>query len=202
MEIQDFSMNYFNLKGKVAIVTGGNKGIGQGYVLALAKAGANIYATARSGEVESTIQLVEETGQKIEFLRLDLTEEDAADRIVSGALETFGRIDILVNNAGTIRRNPVLESTEQDWEDVMDINLNSVYKLSLAVAKEFAKQKGGKIINIASMLSFQGGNFVPSYAASKHAVSGLTKAFANDLAEYNIQVNAIAPGYVRTVKKR
>lgn len=198
MDIQDFSMEFFNLKGKVAIVTGGNKGIGQGYVLALAKAGADIFATARSGELEETIEMVEACGCKIEFLRIDLTEKEAEKRIVDGAIKAFGHIDILVNNAGTIRRTPLLEYSEKDWNDVMDVNLNSVFKLSQEAAKYFAVQKSGKIINVASMLSFQGGKFVPPYAASKHGVVGLTKAFANELSEHNVQVNAIAPGYVRT----
>ncbi|WP_174919273.1 2-dehydro-3-deoxy-D-gluconate 5-dehydrogenase KduD [Jeotgalibaca ciconiae] len=198
MDIQDFSMEFFNLKGKVAIVTGGNKGIGQGYVLALTKAGADIFATARSGELEETIEMVEACGCKIEFLRIDLTEKEAEKRIVDGAIKAFGHIDILVNNAGTIRRTPLLEYSEKDWNDVMDVNLNSVFKLSQEAAKYFAVQKSGKIINVASMLSFQGGKFVPPYAASKHGVVGLTKAFANELSEHNVQVNAIAPGYVRT----
>lgn len=198
MNIQDFSLDFFSLKGKVAIVTGGNKGIGQGYVAALAKAGADIFATARSGEVDSTIELVESFGQRIEFLRIDLTDEGAAEKIVDGAITAFGHIDILVNNAGTIRRAPLLEYTEDDWNAVMDVNLNSVFKLSQQAAKHFVAQKSGKIINVASMLSFQGGKFVPPYAASKHAIAGLTKSFANELSVHNVQVNAIAPGYVRT----
>lgn len=198
MNIEDFSLDFFSLKGKVAIVTGGNKGIGQGYVLALAKAGADIFATARSGEVEETIRMVEDCGQKITFLRIDLTEEGAEKKIIAGAMEAYGHIDILVNNAGTIKRAPLLEYKESDWNNVMDVNLNSVFKLSQEAAKHFVKQKSGKIINVASMLSFQGGKFVPPYAASKHGVAGLTKAFANELSEDHVQVNAIAPGYVRT----
>lgn len=198
MAIQDFSMNFFNLKGKVAIVTGGNKGIGEGYVLALAKAGADIFATARSGSWDETVKLVEETGQRCEFLRLDLTEPDAHKRIIAGALDAFGHIDILVNNAGTIRRAPLLEYTDEDWDAVMDINLNSVFRLSKEAAQHFVAQGSGKIINVASMLSFQGGKFVPPYTASKHGLAGLTKAFANELSAHNVQVNAIAPGYVKT----
>ena len=113
-------------------------------------------------------------------------------------MEEFGKIDILINNAGTIRRAPLLEYKDEDWKAVLDINLNAVYFLSQEVAKIMVKQGGGKIINIASMLSFQGGKFVPPYTASKHAVAGLTKAFANELADKNIQVNAIAPGYIET----
>ncbi|MBJ3792168.1 SDR family oxidoreductase, partial [Bacillus sp. OA1] len=129
---------------------------------------------------------------------LDLTQDDAAEKVVQGCLDNFGKIDILINNAGTIRRAPLLEYKKEDWNAVMSINLNTVYLLSQAVARVMAEQKSGKIINIASMLSFQGGKFVPPYTASKHGVAGLTKAFANELSKYNIQVNAIAPGYIAT----
>lgn len=198
MGIADFNMNFFDLTGKVAIVTGGNTGLGQGYVVALAKAGADIFVPAYMPEWEETRVLVEAEGRRVEFLQIDLTKDDAPEMVVNGALEAFGHIDILINNAGTIRRAPLLEYKREDWDAVMNINLNSVYHLSQAVAKVFAEQRGGKIINIASMLSFQGGKFVPPYTASKHGVAGLTKAFANELGEYNIQVNAIAPGYVAT----
>lgn len=198
MGIADFNMNFFDLTGKVAIVTGGNTGLGQGYVVALAKAGADIFVPAYMPEWEETRALVEAEGRRVEFLQIDLTKEDAPELVVNGALEAFGHIDILINNAGTIRRAPLLEYKREDWDAVMNINLNSVYHLSQAVAKVFAAQRSGKIINIASMLSFQGGKFVPPYTASKHGVAGLTKAFANELGEYNIQVNAIAPGYVAT----
>lgn len=198
MGIADFNMNFFDLTGKVAIVTGGNTGLGQGYTVALAKAGADIFVPAYMPEWEETRALVEAEGRRVEFLQIDLTKEDAPELVVNGALEAFGHIDILINNAGTIRRAPLLEYKREDWDAVMNINLNSVYHLSQAVAKVFAAQRSGKIINIASMLSFQGGKFVPPYTASKHGVAGLTKAFANELGEYNIQVNAIAPGYVAT----
>ncbi|MDN3018465.1 2-dehydro-3-deoxy-D-gluconate 5-dehydrogenase KduD [Paenibacillus sp. BSR1-1] len=197
-DISSFSLDFFSLAGKVAIVTGGNKGLGQGYAVALAKAGADIFVVSRSDDWEQTRELIEETGQRAEFFMADLSNRDAVKQVTNRCLEMFGKIDILVNNAGTIRRAPLLEYKEEDWDDVMEINLNSLYFLSQEVAKLMIEQKSGKIINIASMLSFQGGKFVPPYTASKHAVAGLTKAFANELAEYNIQINAIAPGYVKT----
>jgi 2-deoxy-D-gluconate 3-dehydrogenase len=127
-----------------------------------------------------------------------LADRTAIKKVVDECLNVYGKIDILVNNAGTIRRAPLLEYKPEDWDAVMDINQNAVYFLSQEVAKIMVEQRSGKIINIASMLSFQGGKFVPPYTASKHAVTGITKAFANELAEYNVQINAIAPGYVAT----
>ncbi|MEH7304626.1 2-dehydro-3-deoxy-D-gluconate 5-dehydrogenase KduD [Neobacillus drentensis] len=197
-ELNSFSLDYFSLKGKVAIVTGGNKGLGQAYAAALAKAGADLFVVARSGDWQETKKLIEETGQRAVFFQADLSDRIKVKQVASECLKEFGRIDILVNNAGTIRRAPLLEYKEEDWDDVLEINLNSLYLLSQEAAKVMAEQKSGKIINIASMLSFQGGKFVPPYTASKHAVAGLTKAFANELAEYNIQINAIAPGYIAT----
>ncbi|MCH1625443.1 2-dehydro-3-deoxy-D-gluconate 5-dehydrogenase KduD [Fredinandcohnia quinoae] len=197
-QLHSFSLEYFSLVGKVAIVTGANKGLGQGYAVALAKAGADIFAVSRSGDWEETKTLIEETGQRVTFFQADLSDREAVKQVASQCVKTYGKIDILVNNAGTIRRSPIIEYKEQDWDDVIEINLNSLYLLSQEAAKVMVGQKSGKIINIASMLSFQGGKFVPPYTASKHAVAGLTKAFANELAEYNIQINAIAPGYVAT----
>jgi 2-deoxy-D-gluconate 3-dehydrogenase len=193
-----FSLDFFSLKGKVAIVTGGNKGLGQAYAAALAKAGADVFVVARSGDWQETKELIEETGQRAVFFQADLSDRTKVKQVVAECLKEFGKIDILVNNAGTIRRAPLLEYKEEDWDDVMEINLNSLYLLSQEAAKVMVEQKSGKIINIASMLSFQGGKFVPPYTASKHAVAGLTKAFANELAENNIQINAIAPGYIAT----
>lgn len=196
--LRSFSLDFFNLAGKVAIVTGGNKGLGQAYAVALAKAGADLFVVSRSEDWQETKELIEETGQRAVFFQADLSERDKVKQAAAECMKEYGRIDILVNNAGTIRRAPILEYKEEDWDAVMEINLNSIYLLSQEVAKVMVEQRSGKIINIASMLSFQGGKFVPPYTASKHAVAGLTKAFANELAEYNIQINAIAPGYIAT----
>ncbi|WP_260320396.1 2-dehydro-3-deoxy-D-gluconate 5-dehydrogenase KduD [Clostridium perfringens] len=198
MNMEKFSLDFFKLDGKVAIVTGGNTGLGMAYVEALAAAGADVLVTTFDNNTEEVKNIVESLGRKIVFVQGDLTKKETRDKVVSTCLEEFGKIDILVNNAGTIRRAPLLEYKDEDWQAVMDINLNSVYYLSQAVAKVMAKQGYGKIINIASMLSFQGGKFVPPYTASKHGVAGITKAFANELADLNIQVNAIAPGYIKT----
>ncbi|WP_267201539.1 2-dehydro-3-deoxy-D-gluconate 5-dehydrogenase KduD [Limosilactobacillus kribbianus] len=197
--LDKFKMSAFDLTGKVAIITGGNTGLGQGYAVALAEAGADIFIPAHH-EVgwESTRQMIEKRGRKVAFMQVDLTAHGAAQQVVDKALATFGHIDILINNAGMIRRNPLLESTDEDWDAVININLNAVYHLSMAAAKVFAKQKHGKIINIGSMLSFQGGKFIPSYTAAKHGVAGLTKAFASEMGTYGVQVNAIAPGYIKT----
>ena len=198
MNMEKFSLDFFKLDGKVAIVTGGNTGLGMAYVEALAAAGADVLVTTFDNNTEEVKNIVESLGRKIVFVQGDLTKKETRDKVVSTCLEEFGKIDILVNNAGTIRRAPLLEYKDEDWQAVMDINLNSVYYLSQAVAKVMAKQGYGKIINIASMLSFQGGKFVPPYTASKHGVAGITKAFANELACKNIQINAIAPGYIKT----
>lgn len=197
--LNKFKMDWFNLDGKVAIVTGGNTGLGQGYSVALAEAGADVFVpTFGEQGWDETRKLIEARGHKVEFMQADLTEKGIAEKVVAKAIETFGHVDILINNAGMIKRNPLLESKDKDWDQVISINLSSVYHMSLAVSKEFAKQKSGKIINIGSMLSFQGGKYIPSYTAAKHGVAGLTKAFASEMAAYNVQVNAIAPGYIKT----
>ena len=193
-----FSLDFFNLNGKVAIVTGGNTGIGMAYAEALAKAGADILVTSFDDNINEIKEIVEGLGRKIVFVKGDLTKEECREEVISKCLETYSKIDILVNNAGTIRRAPLLEYKDEDWQAVMDINLNAVYHLSQKVAKLMVEQKSGKIINIASMLAFQGGKFVPPYTASKHGVAGITKAFANELAAHNVQINAIAPGYIET----
>ncbi|MGL4773316.1 MAG: 2-dehydro-3-deoxy-D-gluconate 5-dehydrogenase KduD [Clostridium sp.] len=196
--LENFNMNFFRLDGKVAIVTGGNTGLGQGYAVALAKAGADLVIPTYDTNWDETRELIEKEGRKVVFVQADLTKDEDRENVVEATMKEFGKIDILVNNAGTIRRAPLLEYKEEDWNAVMDINLNAVYFLSQKVAKIMAEQKSGKIINIASMLSFQGGKFVPPYTASKHGVAGITKAFANELACHNIQTNAIAPGYIAT----
>ena len=198
MSLDNFSLDFFTLKEKVAIVTGGNTGLGQGYAVALAKAGADLFIVSHDTSWDETRELIEGTGRKVHFFQADLTVRDNIKKIVDECLTVYGTIDILVNNAGTIRRTPLLEYKAEDWDAVMDINLNAVYFLSQEVARVMAKQESGKIINIGSMLSFQGGKFIPPYTASKHGVAGLTKAFANELGQYNIQINAIAPGYIAT----
>lgn len=190
--------NLFDLNGKVAIVTGTSRGLGQAMAIALAKAGANIVGVGQSNMLE-TAKKIEE--QKREFLEIkaDLTSTENIGEIVEKTIERFGKVDILVNNAGTIRREDAINCTEKDWDDILNLNLKTLFFLSQRVAKEFIKQKnGGKIINIASMLSFQGGIRVPAYTASKSGVMGITKALANEWAKYNINVNAIAPGYMET----
>lgn len=190
--------NIFDLKGKVAIVTGCNTGLGQGMALGLAKAGCDIVGVNISDATE-TRERVETIGRRFLSISANLMQLDDIPRIIEETVVTFGKIDILVNNAGIIRRSDAVDFTEQDWDDVMNINIKSLFFMSQAVAKQFIKQgKGGKIINIASMLSFQGGIRVPSYTASKSAVMGVTRLMANEWAKYNINVNAIAPGYMAT----
>lgn len=188
----------FNLSGKVAIVTGCNTGLGQGMALGLAAAGCDIVGVNLS-DASETAEKITALGRRFINLPANLMEQDQITSLVEKAVEAFGKIDILVNNAGIIRRQDAIEFSEKDWDDVININLKSVFFFSQAVAKQFIKQQsGGKIINIASMLSFQGGIRVPSYTASKSGVMGITRLMANEWAKYNINVNAIAPGYMAT----
>ncbi|MDW6019961.1 2-dehydro-3-deoxy-D-gluconate 5-dehydrogenase KduD [Vibrio plantisponsor] len=191
-------LDSFDVKGKVAIVTGCDTGLGQGMALGLAQAGCDIVGV-NIVEPTETIELIKATGQKFIDIRANLMKLDDIPSIVNRAVEECGRIDILVNNAGIIRRNDAIDFSEQDWDDVMNINIKSVFFMSQAVAKQFMAQgNGGKIINIASMLSYQGGIRVPSYTASKSGVMGITRLMANEWAKHNINVNAIAPGYMAT----
>ena len=190
--------NLFKLDGKVAIVTGVSTGLGQGMSLGLAEAGADVVGVD-CVEAPETRARIEQLGRRFHGIVCDLRSLDPVEQIVREAVTTLGRIDILVNNAGIIRRADALEFTEQDWDDVMAINVKTVFFLSQAVARQFVKQgSGGKIISVASMLSFQGGIRVPSYTASKSGVLGLTRLLANEWAKYGINVNAIAPGYMAT----
>ena len=191
-------LDLFRLDGKTAIVTGARKGLGYGIAEGLAEAGANIVGVGPI-EMPELAARVKELGRKSLFVNADLTSQKRIPDIVNEAVSAMGGVDILVNNAGIIRRADILEFGEKDWDDVINVNMKSLFFLSQAVARQMAKQgRGGKIVNIASMLSFQGGIRVPSYTASKSAVAGLTKLLANDLAKYGVQVNAIAPGYMAT----
>lgn len=191
-------LDNFDLKGKVAIVTGSSRGLGQGMALGLAEAGADIVAVDYLGS-DDTEAKVTELGRRFYQIQADLTKQDKLTQIVEEAVENMGHVDILVNNAGIIRREDAIDFSEKDWDDVMNINVKTVFFFSQAVARQFIKQgTGGKIINIASMLSFQGGIRVPSYTASKSGVMGITRLMANEWAKENINVNAIAPGYMAT----
>jgi 2-dehydro-3-deoxy-D-gluconate 5-dehydrogenase len=189
--------NPFDLTAKTAIVTGASSGIGQGIAVALAAAGARIAGVARSSMAE-TAQRVSAAGGAFQAVTADLSTIEPVQRIIDEA-SAAGDVDILVNNSGIIRRGDPLTFTEQDWDDVMNLNLKSAFFLSQAFARHVvARGVGGKIINIASILSFQGGIRVPSYTASKGGIAGLTRLLANEWAAKGINVNAIAPGYVAT----
>jgi 2-deoxy-D-gluconate 3-dehydrogenase len=191
-------LDRFNLEGKVAIVTGCSRGLGQGMALGLAQAGADIVGLYNRSALE-TQEKVEALGRKFIGIQADLTQTTDFDKIITEVVDNFGHVDILVNNAGIIRRADAIDFTEKDWDDVMNINIKTLFFFSQAVAKQFIKQgNGGKIINIASMLSFQGGIRVPSYTASKSGVLGITRLMANEWAKHHINVNAIAPGYMAT----
>jgi 2-dehydro-3-deoxy-D-gluconate 5-dehydrogenase len=187
----------FDLSGRVAIVTGANTGIGQAIALALAAAGADIAAVGRTPAVETQAK-VAALGRRALLVSADLSSIEPVDRVVSETLNGLGRLDILVNNAGIIRRADSVDFTEADWDAVIDTNLKSVFFLAQTAGRHMIAQGSGKIINIASMLTFQGGIRVPSYTASKSGVGGLTKLLANEWAAKGINVNAIAPGYIAT----
>lgn len=187
----------FDLTGKVALVTGANTGIGQAIAMAMAEAGADV-ALAGRREPSETLRAIEARGRKSVSITADLSSPEPVRRVVDETLAGLGRLDVLVNNAGIIKRNDLLDFTEEEWDEVIDTNLKTLFFLSQNAARHMARRGSGKIINIASLLTFQGGIRVPSYAAAKSGVGGLTKAMANELAPKGIQVNAIAPGYIRT----
>jgi 2-dehydro-3-deoxy-D-gluconate 5-dehydrogenase len=192
-------LDSFRLDGRVALVTGAARGLGQGYAIALAEAGADITMLDLI-DCGDTCQAVSALGRRTLSLQADLRTASVDDlNAITGRVKNeLGRLDILINNAGIIRRAPALEFSEKDWDDVMQINLKASFFLAQAAARIMKEQGGGKIINIASMLSFQGGILVPSYTAAKSAVAGITRSLANEWAKYHINVNAIAPGYMAT----
>ncbi len=192
-----FSLDFFSLKGKTALVTGARTGIGQAISLGLASAGAHVLLLGHQDNLDETKSKIEAIGGTYETILIDLSNTSTIREKLAPILEKH-TIDILVNNAGVIHREPAAEFKEEEWLRVMDVNINSVFILSQEIGGKMIENGSGKIINIASLLSFQGGLFVPAYTASKHAVAGLTKALANEWAGKGVQVNAIAPGYIET----
>jgi 2-deoxy-D-gluconate 3-dehydrogenase len=194
-ELTDFSLDIFSLKGKVAMITGANQGLGMAYAVALAKAGADLFIPHFTNDISEIKMLVEECGRKVAFLQGDLTEEDYRKAVLQACIEEYGKIDILINNAGNNYFADFLEFPDEAFQKVMDLQLCAVYYLGHDIAKEMAKRRSGKIINIASALSFTADTGCPPYVIAKHGIVGLTRSFANELGKYNIQVNAIAPGF-------
>ena len=193
--IQDFSLDYFSLKGKTAIVTGANQGLGMAYAVAFAKAGADLFIPHYTDDIAEVKALVEAEGRRVEFIQGDLSHRPYIDDLVNRCIETYGKIDILVNNAGTNHFEDVLTFPDEQYQRVMDIQLNATYYLAHEVGKIMAKQGGGKIINIGSALSFTADSNCPPYVIAKHGVIGITRYFASDFGKYNIQVNALCPGF-------
>jgi 2-deoxy-D-gluconate 3-dehydrogenase len=189
--------NPFDLSGKVALVTGANTGIGQGIALALAAAGADLAVVGHVSPGE-TIEKAQGLGRRAHFIEADLLSIEPVGRVVDETIAELGKVDILVNNAGIIRREDAVSFSEKDWDDVMNINVKTVFFLCQAAGRHMIERGSGKIVNIASMLSFQGGIRVPSYTASKSGVAGITKLLANEWAAKGVNVNAIAPGYIAT----
>lgn len=194
-------LDNFRLDGKVALVTGASAGLGAAIAVALAEAGADVAAHGNSRTPDATCDLIKSAGRRSLAVRGDLADKTTPQQIVTQTLAEFGRLDILINNAGTIRRAPAVDYSEEDWQTVIEVNLSSVFRLSQLAGRHMIERgdgRGGKIVNIASVLSFQGGLTVPAYAASKGGVAQLTKALANEWAKHGVNVNAIAPGYMRT----
>jgi 2-deoxy-D-gluconate 3-dehydrogenase len=192
----------FSLKGKAALVTGSSRGLGAAMAVALAEAGADVALHGSRAVPESTRQRLNGTGGNHLALVGNVSQASVCSSLIEQVVEHFGTIDILVNNAGIIRRAPALEHSEEDWQAVMDTNLSSVFRLTKHAGKYMLARGSGKVINIASLLTFQGGVLVPSYAAAKGGVGQLTKAFANEWAARGVNVNAIAPGYMETDNTR
>jgi 2-deoxy-D-gluconate 3-dehydrogenase len=191
-------MDLFSLAGKVAVVTGGNTGLGRAFSLAMAKAGADVLAATMLDDDGVTAGLVEDEGRRWEFLRIDVTEPGAPKRIVDTAVSRLGSIDILINSAGVARQAAVEDFGREQWDPMVSVNLTAPFELAREAARIMTAQHAGKIINIGSLFSFLGGRSSPAYAATKHGIVGFTKAYCDELAEHNVQVNAIAPGYFST----
>ncbi|WP_179134615.1 glucose 1-dehydrogenase [Oceanobacillus timonensis] len=191
-------VDLFDLNGKTAIVTGGTRGIGKFIAIGLAEAGADIVLLQRNVNDTGTKEAIESTGKKAFIVESDMSNLKQIRRVVANIIHEYGEIHILVNSAGIQRRSPAVDFSEKDWDEVIDINLKSVWILCQEIGKHMVENREGKIINIASLTSFQGGVFIPAYASAKGAIAQLTKALSNEWAKYNVNVNAIAPGYIET----
>ena len=197
-DIRDFGMGFFSIKGKNAIVTGGNTGLGRAFTLALATAGANVMVPSVVDDDGTTRELVEAHGSRYEFLKADITAAGAPKEIVDACVDKFGSIDILVNCAGVCPLAEVLDFGRDKWDATVAVNLTAAFEMSYEAARRMVPQSSGKIINICSVFSYLGGRWSSAYAATKHGLAGFTKAYCDELAEHNIQVNGIAPGYYAT----
>jgi len=192
-------LDKFKLDGKVALVTGASVGLGQAMAVALAEAGADVVCHCHfAGEADETCARIEKSGRKTFSVSGDMSDKETPRKLIGETVERFKKIDVLINNAGMIRRAPAVDFSEEDWATVLEVNLSSVFRLSQVAGRKMIEQGAGKIVNVASLLSFQGGITVPAYTASKSGIAGLTKALANEWAKHNINVNAIAPGYMAT----
>jgi NAD(P)-dependent dehydrogenase (short-subunit alcohol dehydrogenase family) len=198
LNIKNFSMDFFSLKGRTAIVTGGNSGLGQAFSLALAKAGADVYMPTIVEEDGATKALLEAEGARCGFYHGDITVKGVPAQVVKKCGETLGPVDILVNCAGICLEDPVLEFGREKWDAMLSINLTAAFEMSHEAAKVMVPRGSGKIINICSMFTWLGGLMSPAYAATKHGIAGLTKAYADELSRHGVQVNGLAPGYFAT----
>ena len=198
MDISDFGMDFFGLGGKNAIVTGGNTGLGQAFSLALAKGGANVFVPSLADDDGSTRALVEAAGVRYEFMGADITADGTPKRVVDECIARLGSIDVLINSAGICPLAEVLDFGRTPWDATVSVNLTAAFEMSHEAAKHMVPRRSGKIINLCSMFSFLGGRMSPAYSATKHGIAGLTKAYCDELAEHNIQVNGLAPGYYAT----
>jgi 2-deoxy-D-gluconate 3-dehydrogenase len=198
MDINDFALEFFSLEGKNAIVTGGNTGLGQAFALALAKGGASVLVPSIMDDDGSTGAMIEAAGGRYEFMKADITKPGVPAQIIQTCVERLGSVDILVNSAGICPLAKVLDFGREQWDATIAVNLTAAFEMSHEAAKLMIPQGSGKIINICSLFSFLGGQWSSAYAASKHGLAGFTKAYCDELAQYGIQVNAIAPGYYAT----
>lgn len=197
-QITRFNLDYFDLSGKVAIVTGANQGLGMAYAVAFAKAGADLYIPHLTDDVDDIKRLIETEGRQVKFLQGDLTDRGYITQIVDDCVKEYGRIDILLNNSGIGPFHDFEDYPDRLWQKTLDLNLSAMYYLSHEASRVMRDQGSGKIINIGSALSYTSDKRCPPYTTTKHAVLGLTKVFANELGQYNIQTNAICPGFLAT----